>query len=51
MDEVRVDKCSFCHKEKIMCWHFIDDNGYTEEAICKDCLNQAVQLIEEKENG
>jgi len=46
--EVYFDKCWFCFSESL-CWHFKEDNGYTEEAICKECLKKAIDKIEIEE--
>ena len=46
-DNIRMDKCQFCEEDS-MCWHFLEDNGYTEGAACKDCLLKAVRKIDKQ---
>ena len=49
MSNVEIMTCCLCNRENILCFWFFEDNGYTQDYLCKKCLLEMVEEIETEE--
>ena len=46
LPQIESGQCDLCG-EVAKCFSFLDNEGYAPELLCKDCLLEALRMLEE----